>query len=184
MLEALARNWWVLFLRGLTAILFGVLAFAWPGLTLWALVILFAVYTIADGLTALYLSLSGRVSGEDWWAMLLVGILGLVAGVIAIAWPRITATVLLFLIAAWAIARGIAEIAAAVRLRKVLDHEWMLGLAGALSILFGVALIAWPAAGLLAMVWLIGSFAVAIGITMVALSIRLRTFNRRIQVRH
>lgn len=179
MLEALTRNWWVLFVRGLAAILFGIMAFAWPGITLWVLIVLFGVYAIADGLTALYVSLSGRVAGDAWWAMLLVGLLSLVAGVVAFVWPGITAEILLMLMAVWAIARGIFEIVAAIRLRKVLENEWLLALAGVVSIVFGLMLIARPAAGLLAMIWLIGAFAVLFGIVAIMLSLKLRSLRGR-----
>lgn len=178
MLQHVARYWWTFLVRGLLAIAFGIAAFVWPGLTLWALVILFGAYMLADGITALILGFTGR-GGASWWAMALVGVLGIVAGLVAFFWPGITAVAMLAIIAASAIIRGIFEIVAAIRLRKVIDNEWLLALAGVVSILFGIALIAWPKAGLLAMVWLIGLWAVAFGILEIILAFRLRGLRER-----
>jgi uncharacterized membrane protein HdeD (DUF308 family) len=174
MLQGVARHWWCLLLRGVCAILFGLLAFAWPGITLLWLAILYGVFAITDGAGALMAGFSGREGGSTWWEMVLVGLLGLASGVVAILWPGLTAMVLLVMIAVWAIARGVMEIVAAVKLRKVLQNEWSLVLAGALSILFGIVLLARPAAGALAVVWLIASFAIAFGILSVILALRLR----------
>jgi len=174
MLHAIVRNWWMWLIRGIAAIVFGILAFLWPGITLLVLILLFAAYALVDGASAIGLAIAGRGGDRAWWEMLLVGALGVAAGLIAFVWPGITAVALLIVIAAWAIVRGFFEIAAAVQLRKVLENEWLLILAGALSILFGILLLAWPAAGILALVWLIGAYAILFGIVSVALSFRLR----------
>jgi uncharacterized membrane protein HdeD (DUF308 family) len=174
MLETIAKRWWLLLLRGMCAVLFGVLAFMWPGATLLVLVMLYAAYALIDGVTALVLGLTGRMAGAPWWGMVLVGLLGIAAGALTILWPGITAFVLLALIAASAIVRGVFEIIAAIRLRKVIDGEWLLGLAGVISIVFGIILLTWPAQGLLALVWLIAAYAVAFGLLAIALSFRLR----------
>jgi uncharacterized membrane protein HdeD (DUF308 family) len=175
MLSALARNWWVLLLNGIVAIVFGVLAFTWPGVTLLALVTLYGVYCLADGITALWASFSAKDgAGRSWGHMLFVGIISIGAGITAFVWPHITAYALLVLIAIWAIMRGVFEIVAAISLRKVIDNEWMLGLAGAASVLFGLAVIARPGLGALAIVWMIATFAILRGAILTGLAFKLR----------
>jgi len=174
MLHALAKNWWVILLNGLCAIAFGVLAIAWPGLTLLALIIMFGVYCLADGITAIIASFAKNEKGAPWWQMLLIGVVSIGAGICAFAWPGLTALTLVMIIAAWSIARGIFEIIAAIELRKVIDNEWLLILAGVVSIIFGIVLFARPGPGALALVWVIGFFAIARGVLLVMLSLRLR----------
>jgi uncharacterized membrane protein HdeD (DUF308 family) len=174
-LPLLARNWWALALRGLAAILFGILAFAWPGITLFVLVIFFGAYLLVDGIFAIVAAV--RAAGEQarWWLLLLEGILGVVAGLVAFFWPGLTALALLYLIAAWAIVTGIMEIVGAIRLRQEMVGEWALILGGALSVLFGVLLVAIPVrAGLLSLTWLIGAYAVAFGVLLVILAFLVR----------
>jgi len=179
MLNALARNWWVFLLNGICAIAFGVMSFAWPGITLLALVIMFGVYAVGDGLTAILASFIGEdESGRSWWQLLFIGIVGLLAGVGAVIWPGITAMALLVMIGFWAISRGILEILAAITLRKIIDNEWLLGLAGAASVLFGIVLIARPGAGVLAMIWLISAFAVVHGVLLVSLGLKVRRLGK------
>ena len=175
-LPVLARNWWALVLRGLAAILFGVLAFAWPGITLFVLVLIFGAYMLVDGIFAIVAAV--RAAGEEdrWWLLLVQGILGVLAGLVAIFWPGLTALALLYFIAAWAIVTGIMEIVAAIRLRREIEGEWALALSGALSVLFGVLLVVLPApAGLLSLVWLIGAYAVATGVLLLILGFRVRS---------
>ena len=174
-LPLLSRNWWALALRGLAAILFGILAFAWPGITLFVLVVFFGAYMLVDGIFAIVAAV--RAAGEEarWWLMLLEGILGVVVGLVTFFWPGLTALALLYLIAAWAIVTGIMEIAAAIRLRREMLGEWALILGGALSVLFGVLLVVIPArAGLLSLTWLIGAYAVVFGVLQVVLAFRVR----------
>jgi uncharacterized membrane protein HdeD (DUF308 family) len=175
-LPVLARNWWALVLRGLAAILFGVLAFAWPGITLFVLVLFFGAYMLVDGIFAIVAAV--RAAGEEdrWWLLLIQGTLGVLAGLVAIFWPGLTALALLYFIAAWAIVTGIMEIVAAIRLRREIEGEWALALSGALSVLFGVLLVVLPApAGLLSLVWLIGAYAVATGVLLLILAFRVRS---------
>src|SRR5215469_450232 len=174
MLEQLSRHWWAVALRGVLAILFAVIAFTQPGITLLALVWLWGIYAIADGVFTLITSFQAAEQHRHWVALLLEGLLGIAAGVIAFAWPGITALVFIYLIAAWAIVTGIFEIVEAVRLRQVIEGEWLLGLAGVLSVLLGVFIIARPGAGLIAWVWLLGAYALLFGVTLIALAFRLR----------
>ena len=177
LLRELSKHWWLLLLRGIAAIAFGVLAFIWPGLTLLTLVILYGVFAIIDGVLALA-AVFGR-TGPDvpkWW-LVLTGILGIGAGLIALFWPGITALVLIIFIGAWAIVRGIMEIIAAIQLRKEIEGEWLLILAGVLSVLFGLGVLLYPGAGAVALAWLIGIYAIAIGVVMIMLAIRLRKYH-------
>jgi uncharacterized membrane protein HdeD (DUF308 family) len=180
MVFVLARNWWALALRGLFAILFGIAAFAWPGITLGALVLLYGAYALIDGVFAVAEAVVGRTEGLPWWALLLEGVAGIAVGVLTFAWPGITAIVLLYLIAAWAVVTGAFEIAAAIRLRREIRGEWLLALSGVLSIAFGVALVVNPGAGALAVIWLIGAYAIAFGALMLALAFRLRGVAKRL----
>jgi uncharacterized membrane protein HdeD (DUF308 family) len=176
MLNALARQWWVLLLNGVLAIAFGILACSWPGLTLFALIMLFAVYCIADGITSIIAAFNKKQRGH-WFMMLLIGVVSILAGIAAIAWPGLTAIALVMIIAAWAIMKGVFEIVAAIELRKEIDNEWLLGLAGVVSILFGIVLFARPGEGALALIWVIGFFAIARGALLIMLGMRLRRIN-------
>lgn len=173
LLQLLAKNWWLLLLRGLAAVLFGLLALAWPGLTLLVLIFLFAVFAFADGMLALTAALGGGAAMYRWW-LVLVGLLGLAAGIITIAYPRTTALVLLVLIGWWSIVRGLFEIIGAIQLRKEIENEWTLILGGIVSLVFGLLVLIHPGAGALAMVWLIGVYAIAAGVLMIGFSFRLR----------
>jgi uncharacterized membrane protein HdeD (DUF308 family) len=174
-LPFLSRNWWLVALRGLAAIVFGVLAFVWPAITLWALVLLFGAYMLVDGIFAIVAAVRAAGREARWWLLLIEGVLGVLAGLVAAFWPGLTALALLYFIAAWAIVSGILEIAGAIRLRREIEGEWALGLSGALSLLFGVLLVVIPApAGLLSLVWLIGAYALAFGVLLLVLAFRLR----------
>jgi len=175
MLDALARNWWVLLLRGIVAILFGVATFVWPGITLITLVLLYGAFAFADGVLAIIAAIRGGVPAPRWW-LALIGVFGIAAGVLTAVWPGITAVVLLLFIAFWAIASGIMQIVGAIKLRKEIDDEWLLIASGVLSVLFGCLLVFQPGAGALALVLVIGSFAILYGILLVMFSLRLRRF--------
>jgi len=157
----LARWWWVVVLRGVAAIVFGVLAFVAPMVGIALLVALFAVWALVDGVGSLLTGIRTRGRDRSWWIEIVEGIAGVVAGVMALLFPEFAATVLLLIIAAWAIVTGVIEIALAVRLRRVIEGEAWLALAGAASIVFGVVVLLFPATGALSIVWLIGSFAIA-----------------------
>lgn len=171
------RRWWILAVRGAAAILFGVLAWIAPSVGLYALVLFFGAYALVDG--ALSLVLAARSPGVGRWKPPAVqGAVGVVAGLLTLFWPAITALVLLFLIAAWAVISGIAQVVAAVRLREQIKGEWLLGLTGSLSIVLGVLLFMFPQAGALALVIWIGAFAVAFGALLVGLAFRVRAWGR------
>jgi len=175
MLDALARNWWALALRGVAAVLFGLLTFFLPGITLVTLVLLFGAYALVDGLFNIVAFF--RVASHHW-ALLVEGVIGVIAGVLTFAWPAITAIALLYLISAWAIFTGVFEIVAAIRLRRVIPNEWLLFLMGTLSALFGILILMAPGAGALAIVLWIGIYAVMFGIVLLALAFRLRGHRR------
>ena len=173
-LGQIARNWWVFLLRGIVAILFGVLAFLRPGITLEALVLLFAFWALFDGVFSLIGSVGAAEAREPWWPLVLIGLLGIAAGILTLRYPGVTALALLFVIAFWSILRGIIEIVAAVRLRDLIQGEWWFILGGIASIVFGVLVVMYPVSGLLAAVWLLGIYAVIFGITQIMLGFRLR----------
>jgi uncharacterized membrane protein HdeD (DUF308 family) len=176
-IESSARHWWAFALRGVAAVIFGVLAFVWPFLTLSVLVLLWGAFALIDGILALIAAF--RVKHDHRWALLIEGIVGIGAGIVTFAYPQLTALVLLYIIAIWALITGVLEIVAAVRLRKVIDNEWWLILTGIVSVLFGIVLLAAPSAGALAVVWLIGAYAIVFGVLMIALSLRLHGMSQR-----
>lgn len=175
----LSDKWWLLLLRGVFAIAFGVVAVLIPAISLAALVLLFGAYVLADGIIGVWLGISGRSKDENRWLLLLWGLLGIGVGIIAFLAPGITALALLIYIAAWAIATGVLELVAAIRLRKEVKGEWLLVLGGLASILFGVLLMLQPAAGALALLWLIAAYAIVFGGILVMLAIKARSFGAR-----
>lgn len=175
---ALARNWWSLVIRGMLGILVGVITFVWPGITFSALVFLFAAYALVDGVMSISGAVHAAHAHERWAVLLIEGILGIVAASVTVLWPAITALTLIFVIAAWAIATGIAEIVAAVRLRKYISGEWLLVLSGVASIVFGVLVALAPVAGALAIALWFGAYTFVFGILLMVLGFRLRTWDR------
>jgi uncharacterized membrane protein HdeD (DUF308 family) len=176
--EVLARNWWAVLLRGVAGIVFGILTLLSPAVSLTALVLLFGAYAFVDGLFAIVSAIRAHGTGDRWWLLLVEGVAGVAAGVLTAIWPGITALVLLYLIAAWALVTGGLEIAAAIRLRKVITGEWLLALAGILSVALGVILVLFPAPGALALVMWIGAYALVSGVLLTVLGFRLRSFGK------
>lgn len=173
--DTLARNWWAVLLRGVAGIIFGIITFIAPGISLTALVLLFGAYAFVDGIFAFVSAYRRRATGSRWWMLLLEGVAGVGAGVITILWPGISAMALLYLIAAWALVTGGLEIAAAIRLRKVITGEWLLALSGVLSVVLGVLLVLFPGPGALAVILWIGAFAFVMGVLFAVLGLRLRS---------
>jgi uncharacterized membrane protein HdeD (DUF308 family) len=174
MLSSLTSNWWMLAARGTLAVIFGVIAFAWPSLTFEALVLLFGAYALVDGITVLAFGLMAAGDGERWWPLVLSGIVGIAAGVFTFARPGAVGLALVYVVGAWAIVTGILQIVAAIRLRDVVSGEWLMGLSGALSIIFGVLVLAEPSDGALALVYLFGIYAILFGISQIVLGFRIR----------
>ena len=174
LLRSLGRVWWLILLRGIAAIAFGLLAWTWPGATLITLTLFWGAYALIDGVAALWGGWQTKQAGRPMWQIVVIGVVGIAAGIFTFVAPALTAIALLTLIAAWAIVNGVFQIAAAIRLRREIANEWLMILSGALSIVFGGLMIANPGAGALAVLWLIGGFAVAYGIVLVVLSFKLR----------
>jgi uncharacterized membrane protein HdeD (DUF308 family) len=180
MLPLLSRFWWVLLLRGVAAIVFGVAAFAWPGLTLAFLVLIFGAYVLVDGVFLLIAVIGGWQQTQDRWLLLLEGLLGVGVGVLTFHAPAITAIVLLFYIAVWSLATGVIEIVQAVRLREHVNNEIWLMLGGIASILFAVLLMWSPATGAIALLWVIASYAIIFGVFLLALAFKMRGLRERV----
>ena len=176
MARSLSQNWWLVVLRGILAILFGLSAFVWPSITWLTLIIMFGVYAIVDGLVAIGTGLARTKESSRWWAFLLEGLISIGAGVIALIWPGLTALVLVYMIASWALITGILEIVAAIRLRNEITNEWVLALGGLFSIGLGVLLFLQPAAGGLAIIWTIAAYALIFGVLLIILGFRLRNW--------
>lgn len=174
MLIVFTSSWWALVLRGIAAILFGVLAFMWPGITLTVLVFLFGAYALVDGAFSIVAGIKSYGEHKRWWLLLIGGCLSVAAGVFAFMVPAMTALILLILIASWAIVTGAFQIAAAIQLRKHITGEWLLALSGVLSVLFGAMLLYNPVGGALAVIWLIGAYSVFFGLLLLVFGIKLR----------
>jgi uncharacterized membrane protein HdeD (DUF308 family) len=181
MLEKISSNWWMFAVRGVAAVIFGVLALIWPGQTLQALVLVFGAYALVDGIFAVIAGITARGSFDRWWAVLLEGVAGIIIGLLTFFWPNITALVLVYFIAAWALITGILEIVAAIQLRRVITGEWMLILGGLLSIILGILLFVFPGAGAVSLVWMIGIYAIVFGISEIVFAFRLRGLKHEIE---
>lgn len=174
MLGLVSRNWWVFAIRGIAAIVFGILAFIWPETTLTVLVFLFGAYVLVDGVALLVALVRGdALARRHAWAVGVIGVLGIVVGVGTLAWPGLTALSLLYLVAFWAIVTGTFQVLAAVALRRELDGEFWMALGGVASIVFGAVLVAFPGEGLISLVWLVGIWSVVFGISSLSLGYRL-----------
>lgn len=178
MLAVLSRYWWILLIRGIAAILFGIFALINPAMTLEVLVAVLGAYLLVDGIFTVIAAVQRRASNPSWGLMVLEGVISILAGIGTFLYPGLTTLLLLNLVAFWAIFRGVFEIIAAVRLRKEIQGEFWLGLGGLASIVFGVLLLVFPGGGILTLLWLLGVFTIAFGVFMVMLSLRVRKFNQ------
>ncbi|WP_334160389.1 HdeD family acid-resistance protein [Achromobacter insolitus] len=172
--DQIGRHWGWVALRGAVAILFGLMALLMPAITLSALVLVWGAFALVDGVLALVAGVRIRDNGKPLWALIVVGLLGIAAGIVTFVYPGLTALVLLYIIAIWALVSGVFQIVAAIRFRKDIRNEWLLGLSGLVSILFGGMMIMQPGAGALALVWVIGLYAVFFGILLLVFSFRLK----------
>jgi uncharacterized membrane protein HdeD (DUF308 family) len=174
MLGLVARDWWVFAIRGIAALVFGILAFIWPETTLTVLVYLFGAYVLVDGVSLLVALVRGDgLARRHAWAVGIMGVLGIVAGVVTFAWPGLTALSLLYLVAFWAITTGTFQVIAAIQLRREIDNEFWMALGGVASIVFGALLVASPGAGLISLVWFVGIWSVVFGVSSLGLAYRL-----------
>jgi uncharacterized membrane protein HdeD (DUF308 family) len=178
--EILSRYWWMTVLRGLFWILFGIVLLVSPGISLLSLTLAFGIIVFADGILNVANAISGRSIHEDWWVLLLVGLTGIVIGGLTFYSPQATAIALVFYVAIWAIATGLLEITVAIRLRKQLAGEIWLILAGLASVIFGVLLIMQPAVGALTLIWLFAVYAIAFGVLLVLLALKVRSGVKRV----
>jgi uncharacterized membrane protein HdeD (DUF308 family) len=176
----LSRYWWMMLLRGVIWVLFGLVAFVQPGISLVTLALMFGAFAFVDGVAAIVTGFAGRHEHEQWWTLLLLGLCGIGIGVLTFLSPGLTALALLFYIAAWAMVTGVLEIITAIRLRKEITGELWLALSGILSLAFGLLVVARPGAGALALLWLIAFYAIAFGVTLIMLSFKVRGFARHV----
>ena len=174
--QAIRRNWWMLALRGALAIIFGLIALLAPGIALLAFVYVFGIYALIDGIMAVYIAIRERGSLSRWAWVLFEGILGIIAGIVAFIYPGLTALVLLYIVAIWAVVTGIMEIVTAIAIRGFTAREWTLGLAGILSILFGIVLFIFPGTGILSILWLIGVYSIVFGILFIVRAFQMRSW--------
>ena len=174
LLHAMAKAWWLVLLRGIASIVFGVLAFAWPGLTLVTLVLFYGAFALVDGVIALVAAFTGGAKPLPTWWLVVIGLLGIAAGIVTFVMPGITAILLVLFMGVWALVHGIFEIIGAIQLRKEIDNEWMLILSGVVSVLFGVIVLIAPGAGALGLIWAIAAYSIVFGISFVALAFRLK----------
>ena len=174
----LSDRWWTFVVRGIAAILFGVLTFLWPGITLTALVLLFGAYALVDGVLGIVAAVTEERGRGRWWTLIVRGVFGIIAAGVTVVFPGLAALALLYLIAAWALVTGAFEVAAAIRLRKYIKNEWLLALGGVLSMVFGILLMIFPGAGALAVVLWIGAYMFVAGCVLVVLGLKLRTWGR------
>ena len=175
-----ADHWWAFALRGIAAVIFGILAFIWPGVTLAVLVLFWGAYALVDGILTLVAAF--RTGQDHRWLLMIEGVVGIAAGIVTFVWPGLTALVLVYIIAVWALITGVLEVIAAIRLRRVIQNEWWFVLSGILSLIFGIALVVSPGSGALALIWLIGAYAVVFGVLLLGLAFRLRGVSQRHQL--
>ncbi len=173
-LGLISKYWWVMLVRGVLAIVFGIIAIVWPGVTLLGLIWLFGAYAIGDGAVEIWSGFQNRSSHDRWWVEILIGLAGIVAGVLVISWPGLSTLALMYLIAAWMLVMGMLQIVYAIRVRKDISNEFWIILSGALSVALGLFFFAFPGDGAVSLVWLIGIYAVFFGVLLVIFSFRAR----------
>jgi uncharacterized membrane protein HdeD (DUF308 family) len=178
--DILSRYWWMTLLRGLFWIVFGIVILASPGISLLTLTLALGIVMFVDGIINVVNAFSGRKEHDDWWVLLLVGLAGIGVGVLTFYNPAVTALAVVFYVAIWAVATGLLEIVAAVRLRKQIQGEVWLALAGIASVVFGVLLVARPGAGALTLLWLIAVYAIAFGVMLLLLAFKVRSGVKRV----
>jgi uncharacterized membrane protein HdeD (DUF308 family) len=183
MVDVLARNWGWVALRGVAALIFGLLTLFNPVITLATLVLLFGAYALVDGVFAVVSAVANRRGEPHWVSLLISGVVGIALGILTFVMPRITALILLYFVAWWAIFIGGSQIIAGIRLRKLITGEWLLIVAGVLSLVFGLLLFLWPGAGALAVALWIGAYAAVFGVVLIALALRLRSWRRTHEAR-
>jgi uncharacterized membrane protein HdeD (DUF308 family) len=175
LIETLKRHWWVPVIRGIAAIVFGVIAFVYPGLTVAVLVLLFGAWVLVDGIFRVIGAIGHRASDKEWGFDLIIGIVGIIIGLLTFHAPQITALALIIYIAAWALMIGATEIALAIKLRREIKGEWFLILMGLVSIVFAVMLLWNPAVGAAALIWIMAWYAVILGVLGIIFGFRLRS---------
>jgi len=178
MVRLLARSWWAIALRGLVAILFGILALIWPGLTLDVLILFFGAFALLDGAFSAVSAIVNRKHDRTLWWFLIAGLAGVVVGILTFVYPGLTAIILVYFIAARALIVGVVEVVAAIALRREISDEWFLIVQGIISVLFGVVLFILPGAGALALVLVIGIYAVVVGVLLLLVAFRLRSWDK------
>ncbi len=175
LLRTLGKYWWIVLLRGIAAVIFGIVAVIWPGLTVFALVILFGAYVFVDGIIEIWAGIQARNAHDRWWVDILIGLAGVVAGILVMTVPGLSALALMYFIAAWMVVIGVLQIFYAIRLRQEISNEWMLGLSGLLSLILGIIFFAFPGKGAISLVWVIGIYAIVFGIILMVLSFRVKS---------
>ncbi len=173
------KAWWMLLIRGILLVIFGALAATWPGLAFYSLVVLFGAFALVYGFVGLIGSISHRKDNKDWWLVLLEGVVSILIGIMAFAWPGLTGLVLAYLVAAWAIIMGVLRIYQAINLRKVIEGEWLLIVGGIISVMFGIFVLVRPLEGAVAIAWVIGIYAIILGLLGIFLSFRVRSWQKR-----
>lgn len=171
---AVQQGWWLFLLRGIAAILFGILALAWPGLTLFVLIISFGVYVMFDGAVEIWNGFTNREGHDRWWVDVLIGLAGIVAGILIISLPGITAVIAMYYIGAWMVITGVLQVFYAIKLRQEISGEWFLVFTGLLSVILGIVFFVAPGSGAVSLVWLIAIYAILLGVALVIFSFRAR----------
>lgn len=173
-LGLVSKYWWVMLLRGGLAVVFGIIAVVWPGITLLGLIWLFGAYAIGDGAVEIWSGIRNRQRHDRWWVEILIGLAGIVAGILVISWPGLSTLALMYLIAAWMVVMGVFQVIYAIRVRKEISNEFWIGLSGVLSVALGLFFFAFPGDGAISLVWLIGIYSIFFGVLLVIFAFRAR----------